>query len=325
VEAVRTVLRRLAYLLIPLSVLLVKYYPNIGKSWDSWTGVAEYSGATTGKNMLGVLCLVSGLFFFWDTVTRWADRKKPQTRRIILVNLAMFAMTVWLLGVCNSATSRTCLALGALVIVAARSKIARRQPALFVSLIPTVICAYLFLNFGLGIDINAEVVKALGRDPTLTDRTKIWSFVLHMKTNPLLGTGYESFWLGPRLQWFWENAGLGYINEAHNGFLEVYLNLGIAGLLFLGWFLIASYRTICKRLPVSSLGLLGLSLWTVILLFSVTEAGFRSGLMWITFLLGVINVPESNKVIRSRSQGGKTWPKTEVATGVASEVTVLRG
>ncbi len=49
-----------------------------------------------------------------------------------------------------------------------------------------------------------------------------------MKTNPLLGTGYESFWLGPRLQWFWQHAGLGHINEAHNGYLEVYLNLGIS-------------------------------------------------------------------------------------------------
>ncbi len=114
-----------------------------------------------------------------------------------------------------------------------------------------------------------------------------------MQTNPLLGTGYESFWMGPRLQQFWQSAGLGGINEAHNGYLEVYLNMGAIGLFLLGGFLIASYRTICRRLsPFSSLASLSLALWTVLLFYSVTEAGFRSGLMWVTFLLGAIAVPE---------------------------------
>ena len=113
-----------------------------------------------------------------------------------------------------------------------------------------------------------------------------------MHTNPLLGTGYESFWMGPRLQRFWQNADLGRINEAHNGFLEVYLNLGIIGLFLLSGFLMASYRTICRRLePFSSFASFTLALWTIMLFYSVTEAGFRSGLMWVTFLLGAIAVP----------------------------------
>jgi len=291
-EGIRTLLRRVSYLLIPLSVLLVKYYPNIGKSWDAWTGIAEYCGATTGKNMLGVACLVSGLFFFWDTATRWPHRKKRQTKQIIVVNLVFIAMTVWLLNLSNSATSRTCLVVGCLVIAAAHSQRVRRKPALLTVLIPVVIFVCLLMEFGLGIDIKGAVAEVVGRDPTLTDRTKIWSFLLAMKTNPLLGTGYESFWLGPRLQWFWQNSELGHINEAHNGFLEVYLNLGVLGLFSLLSFLIASYRTICKRLTLSSLGPLMLALWTVIIFFSITEAGFRNGLMWVTFLLAAINIPE---------------------------------
>jgi len=292
IGAARAVLRRLSYLLIPLSVVLIKYYPEIGKSWDSWTGIAEYSGVTTGKNMLGVLCLVCGLFFFWDTVTRWADRKRPQTRWVILVNIAFLAMTIWLLDISNSATSRVCLVLGCLIIAAARSKIVRRHPALLTVGIPVGICLYLTLAFGLGVDIKDAVARAVGRDPTLTDRTKIWSFLLSMKTNPFFGVGYESFWLGPRLEWFWRNASLGHINEAHNGYLEVYLNLGIIGLLLLGWFVIASYRTISRRLALSSLGPFRLSVWTITLLYSVTEAGFRNGLMWLTFLLVAIAAPE---------------------------------
>ena len=111
-----------------------------------------------------------------------------------------------------------------------------------------------------------------------------------MHTNPLIGTGYESFWLGPRLEWFWRQ-GLGYINEAHNGYLEIYLNLGLIGLSLLVGFLIASYRTICKRLmPFSSFASLSLAMWTTMLFYSVTEAGFRSGLMWLMLLLAGISV-----------------------------------
>src|SRR2546428_3149771 len=45
--------------------------------------------------------------------------------------------------------------------------------------------------------------ETMGRGPTLTGRTQIWHLVLSMTTNPLLGTGFESFWLGPRLQKIW--------------------------------------------------------------------------------------------------------------------------
>ena len=325
-EAVRTVLRRVSYLLIPLSVVLIKYYPEIGKSWDSWTGAAQYSGVTTGKNMLGVLCLVSGLFFFWDMVTRWADRKERRTKRIILVNLTFFAMTLWLLNISDSATSRVCLVVGCLVIAAAHSKAVKRRPALLTVLIPLGICGYLVLAVGFDVDISAAVAEAVGRDPTLTDRTKIWSFLLSMKTSPLLGTGYESFWLGPRLQSFWQNAGLGHINEAHNGFLEVYLNLGMIGLSLLGWFLIASYRTICRRLEhFSAFGSLNLALWTILLFYSATEAGFRSGLMWLTFLLGAIVVPErvSDKALVLDTSAFDSAGAEEVLSGVPVEVTAL--
>jgi exopolysaccharide production protein ExoQ len=289
-EAVRTLLRRLSYLVIPLSIVLVKYYPQISRQYDPWTGFVTESGATTSKNMLGLACLISGLFFSWDTVTRWADRSEHRTRRIILVNFAFLLMTLWLLNVAQSTTSQVCLVLGCLVVAATRSKTFRRRPALLKFLLPASFCFYLILALGFG--MNGELAGAVGKDPTLTDRTKIWGFLLSMHTNPLLGTGYESFWMGPRLQRFWESAELGRINEAHNGYLEVYLNLGIIGLFLLGGFLIASYRNICRRLDhFSSFASLSLAVWIIMLFYCVSEAGFRGGVLWLTFLLGAITVP----------------------------------
>ena len=76
---------------------------------------------------------------------------------------------------------------------------------------------------------------------------------------------------------------MGQINEAHNGYLDIYLNLGVIGVLLLAGFLIASYRTICKRTTsFPALASLGLAIWTVLLFYDVTEVAFKNGLLWLT-------------------------------------------
>jgi len=288
-EAVRTLLRRLGYLLIPLCILLDRYYPNLSKRYDSWTGMGMYVGATTGKNLLGLLAVLSGIFFFWDTVTRWSERKERREKSSIVLNVAFLTMSLWVLNTANSATCRFCMALGCLVILTVRSRWGKRHPSFVKVLIPGSFCLYLILALGLGMSDN--LAAALGKDPTLTGRTLIWKAVLSEHSNLLVGTGYESFWLGPRLQEVWQRYGSG-LNEAHNGYLEVYLNLGIIGLFLLGGFLLAGYRNICRQLTTSpSLASLNLALWTIMLFYNVTEAGFGGGLMWLAFLLGGIAVP----------------------------------
>ena len=292
-EAVRTVLRRLAYLLIPFSILLNKYYPQLSKQYDQWTGAGSFVGATTSKNMLGALCLVSGLFFFWDTATRWKERKEKRTKRILLVNFAFIGMTLWLLILSNSATSRVCLVIGYLVILATYSKTFQRHPGFVKALIPACFLLYLIVAFGF--DLNGLLASQLGRNATLTDRTLIWKTLLSVKTNPLVGTGYESFWLGSRLKYVWRFVGG--INEAHNGYLDVYLNLGAIGLVLLGGFLIASYRRICRLMMSSSaLATLSLSVWTIILFYNMTEAAFKGGLLWLMLLFGALTIPEPVRV-----------------------------
>jgi exopolysaccharide production protein ExoQ len=303
-EAVRAVLRRFCYLLIPLSIVLVKYFTDLGMQYNVWTGAAEYIGATTSKNMLGVACLISGIFFFWDIATRWSERKDKGTTRILLVNVLFLAMTLWLLFLSNSATSRVCLIIGCLVIVLVRSDWGQRHSTLVKTIIPTTFCLYIILAFGF--DLNGQLASQVGRDPTLTDRTLIWKAVLAEHTNPLVGTGYESFWLGiGRLDRIWAVAG--HVNEAHNGYLDVYLNLGAVGLVLLVAFLIATYLTIGKKLASSpSLASLSFAIWTMILFYNVTEAAFKGGLLWMVLLFGAIVIPErTENRLRSHVIGKK--------------------
>jgi exopolysaccharide production protein ExoQ len=307
-EAAATVLRRLCYLLIPLSILLVKYYNYMAIHYSVWTGQPEYAGAATSKNMLGVVCLVSGIFFFWDTVTRWSDRKDRRTKRIILLNMAFIAMTLWLLNLADSATCRVCLAIGCLVILAAHIKSLNRHPAFLKVMFPACFVLYLILAYGF--DINGELAKGVGRDPTLTGRSNIWHAVLSTNTNLLLGTGYQSFWLGPRLSHVWSLAGG--VTEAHNGYLETYLNLGLVGCFLLFVFLIASYRAICKTLsPSFSLATLTLALWTIMLFYNMTEsAAFSGHFLWVTFLLVLIVVSAQPPLVHGTlpvEKGSLTW------------------
>ncbi|MGB8772124.1 MAG: O-antigen ligase family protein [Candidatus Korobacteraceae bacterium] len=324
-EAVRTLLRRLGYLLIPLSVVLIKYFPALARQYDPWTGGVTYSGATTSKNMLGILCLVCGIYFFWDIVVRWPDRKDKQQKRIILVNAGLIYMIVWLLNTCSSVTSITCLVIASLVILAAHSKAVQRRPRILTVTIPCVFLLYVFLAFGLG--LKGDFAEAVGRDSTLSGRTEIWEIVLSQHTNPLLGAGYESFWMGPRLERIWA-SGMGEINEAHNGYLEVYLNLGYVGLFLLLSFAVAVYRNICKRLkPFSSIASLALAIWTVFLFHNCTEVDFRSGLMWVVFVLAALAVSEvgreevSETAVSSNAATAEElvppfrsdWPETAIA------------
>lgn len=289
-EAVRTVLRRLSYLLVPLSILLIKYFPVMGKQYESYSGLASFVGAGTSKNMLGAICLVSGIFFFWDTVTRWSDRRQRQTKRILWVNVAFLGMTAWLMRLAASTTSDVCLVLGCVIIAAGYTKIFRRRPILTKALAPAAFGLYMLLFFVLG--MQGQLAGAVGKDPTLTDRTKIWAFVLSMHTNPLIGTGYQTFWLGPRLHWFWTMAHLGALNEAHNGYLEVYLELGLIGGGLLVLFLVSSYAHACKKLASDrALAMFGMAAWMMIVFYNMSEAAFEGGLLYMMLLLGTIVVP----------------------------------
>ena len=62
------------------------------------------------------------------------------------MDVAFFAMTLWLLRMADSATSSVCLALGCAVIAAAHSKTVKRHPAFLTVSIPVGICLYCCSN-----------------------------------------------------------------------------------------------------------------------------------------------------------------------------------
>jgi exopolysaccharide production protein ExoQ len=289
-EAVEALIRRLCYALIPFSILMIRYYPDFGRSYSGWTGEVSYTGVTNNKNLLGVLCLVSGLFFFWDFLKRWADRHDRTTRRILFVDVVLGAMTLWLLSIARSSTSTLCLAVGVLIIGMARTNFIARYPARLKHIVITTAIAYLV--FDSIFDIKGIVTGMVGRDASFTGRVNVWEYLVNRDQNWLLGVGYESFWLGPRLLEMWTVFPFG-PNQAHNGYIEMYINLGLVGVFLLLLVLFSSYRKIGKGLDKSEgFAVLSFSLWITLLLYNITEAAFKVHLIWLVFLLAAITVPK---------------------------------
>jgi exopolysaccharide production protein ExoQ len=268
--SLKGLLTRLGFFLFPLSVLLIKYYPEIGRRLTmSWT--IEATGVTTQKNELGLDCMMYGVFFLWMFMSAYRDRGNANRRSRLLAYGMIIAMIIWLLSQCNSTTSITGLiAAGVVMLVASRPW---HRPFIVHLLVVTVLGLVIMALF---FDPGGGMVGALGKNPTLTGRTQIWSLVLSTHTNPWIGTGFESFWLGQRLDKLRTALPNFPVNEAHNGYLEVYLNLGWAGICFTALLLATAYRRVIsgiRRNPAKASLFLGFLLCT--LFYSFTEAGFR--------------------------------------------------
>jgi len=270
-EAISAVWRRCAFILIPLSLVFIRYFPALGRMFSDFDGMALNIGVTLNKNSLGYLCAATGLFLFGHLLKTYWLPKSPTRRMELLVTGGMFALTCWVLWDAKSSTSLAALLVGSFTVVLVRSPIVNKRfvGAYVLGGITVLAVAAVFF------DLFSVIVNMLGRESTLTGRTELWPLLLSMDFNPIFGTGYESFWLGQRLLYVWDIYGIK-LQEAHNGYLEVYLHLGLVGLFLLIGMLFVAFRRACAELMGDlDWGCLRLGILFAIVVFNWTEAGFR--------------------------------------------------
>ena len=282
-EAVKRLVTRLGFVLVPLSLLFIWYYPSLGRTHTmDWT--PEAVGVATQKNGLGELCDIFGLALLWRFRNTYNDRKDPRRRRRLLALGAVLAMTVWLLRLCNSMTSICALSMAGTVMLLSTRPAFRRRPALLHLLIAGVILSTLYALF---FQSSGALIQGLGRDATLSGRTVAWPEFLRLVNNQLIGVGYESFWLGDRLQKVWVITQGLHINEAHSGYVEILLTLGWIGLALMGVLIATGYQNVIaayRRDPDANS--LRIAWFVAAIITGLTEAAFRMmGLPWIVFLL----------------------------------------
>ena len=228
-EAVGIILRRIAILLLPLSVLFIKYYPHLGRVYHM--GFPLFTGVADHKNGLGQMCLVSGIYFSWNLILNHSDIHKIG-RPHLLNSLIILFILFWLLYKANSATSLICIIIAVVLFAVGRLPAMARKPRRIITL--AIACTVVFWVLNITFELSKIVITTLGRRPDLTNRVPMWNYLIDMVKNPIIGFGYGSFWLGGRKDLIGERWGIA--GQAHNGYLQVYLDLGFIGLFILvGW------------------------------------------------------------------------------------------
>jgi O-antigen ligase len=140
--------------------------------------------------------------------------------------------------------------------------------------------AILFLN------MSGDTIASLGRNSTLTGRTQVWERALELITHPISEV----------------QPG---INQAHNGYLEIFLNLGWCGIALLAILIASGYRNVIAAFRLhQDGGLLKIALFAVAISYNFTEAGFKMmNPMWIAFLWATTRTP---RVATVPSRTGRT-------------------
>ena len=98
----------------------------------------------------------------------------------------------------------------------------------------------------------------------------------------------------------------GFLNEAHNGYLELYLNLGIVGVFLIIMFMIAGYRTICRKLvSCPHIASLAITLWLCTVVYNLTESAYGASPLWFVLVM----------IVAALSTGTMRLPTEEDACG----------
>jgi len=284
--ALKRLFLRLGFVLIPVSILFIKYYGELGRAYSPM-GMTEYVGVADNKNSLGMMTLVIGLGCVWYFFLRIRQVRWRWRRREFIAHGVLLLMTGWLLWTANSATSTSCflIAIGLLALTSLRFA---TKPAVVHCLIFASISLALFSLF-----LAPSLLTTVGRDSSLTGRTEIWEQVLGVSGNPWIGSGFESFWMGKRLAALW-NLYYFHLNEAHNGYLELFLTLGWIGEFLFSIVVIAGYLNLVRAFRVDpDLVSLKLALFVVALVYNCTESATRMcNPIWIMFFMVTMAVPE---------------------------------
>jgi O-antigen ligase len=144
---------------------------------------------------------------------------------------------------------------------------------------------------------TADVAGALGRNSNLSGRTDIWAALIPTVPSSIVGAGFEGYWISPSADKFWSSLShAGWwrpellVTEAHNGYIEVFLNLGGVGIGLISLILISGYRrAIAAFRQNPSVANLTLTYIVVSAVYSITEAGFRSlDPIWCFLILAIV-------------------------------------
>jgi O-antigen ligase len=236
-------------------------------------------------------CCALGLF--WMFLQARDDMAANGEKKYYRIYAILLLMNGWLLVKAGSSTALVCAMVGGGILFAMRFPALRSKVSKLGVYSFTGGFLVVFLKAsGLWTLLITTFAHMVGRDPSFHGRTAIWEMLLKEDVNPLLGVGYYSFWTPERARRL--SAKYFYtLNEAHNGYLETYLNSGVIGLLLLVLVILFAARWIKKDvLSGASYGAVRLGFLLPAIFYGMSEAVFnRLSMLWFVMLLIMVEPP----------------------------------
>ncbi|HEY2897220.1 MAG TPA: O-antigen ligase [Gemmatimonadaceae bacterium] len=260
----------LALMSIASVILTPDYGIEFGFDKGAWRGVF------TTKNTLGEMMLLAAVVF-----GLFASRKGPA--RVPAMVGVVLAMTLIFFAKATAAL----LIVAVLAITIPIVLTFRRNNAAAA----LVLCILLGTSAGASVAIadRDAVLSVLGKDATLTGRTILWSAVEgRIEERPMLGYGYNAFWEANGVQSEQVRTVVGWDTpHSHNGLLDVWLDIGLIGVLAL----IAAYVLALKRAWIALRasmqldGVWAMTFLVMLFLGNTTESSIsQSFLIWAVFV-----------------------------------------
>ena len=235
-----------------------------------------------------MLCIVSLFFLVWDLLRKKRLKLLTYDKRRTIADVLILLMTFYLIkGADTNAYSAT--SIGSLLIgicaMFALSKL-RAHPeyiAYFVAAAVIGVAATLIsAKIILGWSPIGWAATVMGRDETLTGRVDIWNEVFKIAPRwSVLGTGFGGFWGLP-----YTSIPIGQ-NSGHNGYLDVYVELGFVGIFLLSLFLLNLWGKLSIEVKHNfDWGLLGICILLMSMTYNYTESDFLSvsSVLWTVLL-----------------------------------------
>ena len=238
------------------------------------------TGVCLQKNQLGALCSMAALFFIWELIRKGIKRPPGAATQRTVADICVLMMALYLLKGADtevySATSIGVLAVGlCLLLLLARL---RTRPSDIMRVV-WILAIAVVVSWAVGEAVAGwspivAVTRLLGRDETLTGRVDVWDAVFSIAPRwSMLGTGFGGFW---GLPYTYNPIGL---MSGHNGYLDVYVELGAVGAALLSFFLLDLSQRLAALAPRNfEWSLLGVCYFVVSLVYNYSESDFLSSM-----------------------------------------------
>jgi O-antigen ligase len=263
-----------------LNVFFVLGGSSIIVSYGSIKVSVGYPGYFSFKNYLGECAAIAFLLSLHEMLY-------PGFRRVFGVIVLVIATSLIFLSDSKTALGLAFVApfLAGLTLIT--RKTTRISPAIILLSIP--LCYAVLSNLS-GFNMN-RLSYILYGDSSFTGRQVIWDFANYeIGRRPLLGWGYQSFWLvGPDAPSVVEAPGwVKIMPNAHNGYYDTMLEMGYIGLALLLSFIITTLHAIGRMADRDhARAWLVLSLALFIICYNYLESLWMRGFefLWVVFLL----------------------------------------